>query len=248
MIELDSLAKVYRGGGGAFAAPVRALDDVSISVSPGTAVGLVGLNGAGKSTLLRLLLGYVRPSAGRATIDDLPPRRFVERNGIAYVPERAAVPGGWTVRGALEAWAALGNVGADTDARVAGALEGFGLLALADRLVRTLSKGNRQRLALAQAFLPDRRVMILDEPTEGLDPVWIARLRERIAAWREEQPERIVLLASHHLAEVEPVCDRVLVLHRGRIRADLERRALEAGSLERHFLELVREWEREEDA
>ena len=110
MIRIEEVVKEYRGPfGGAFARPVRALDGVSLEVAPGSALGLIGLNGAGKSTLLRVLLGYVRPTAGTAAIDGLAPREYAERHGVAYVPERVAIPGQWTVRGALEAYAALGK-------------------------------------------------------------------------------------------------------------------------------------------
>src|SRR5690606_22423940 len=93
--------------------PVAALDGVSLRVQPGAALGIVGLNGAGKSTLIRILLGYARPTTGSATIDGVAPRAYVEANGIAYVPERATVPGGWKVRHALGTFAMLGDAPGD---------------------------------------------------------------------------------------------------------------------------------------
>lgn len=243
MIRFEGVTKEYRGTGGAFARPIRALDGVSLRVEPGECVGLVGLNGAGKSTLLRVLLGYARPTSGEVEVDGLAPRAYVERHGVAYVPERVAIPGWWTTRGALEAYAALGDLGADTAGRVDAALHRLGLEPLADRRVAALSKGNVQRLAIAQALLADRRLMVLDEPTDGLDPVWIARLRDIVADWRAADAGRAVVLASHNLAEVERVATRVLVVHRGSVREELRVAAEPPGTLERRFLELVAGWD-----
>lgn len=248
MIRLEGVVKEYRGTGGAFARPIRALDGVSLRVAPGECLGLVGLNGAGKSTLVRVLLGYARTTRGEAEIDGLPPRAYVERNGIAYVPERVAIPGRWTVLLALQAYAALAGLGAETGERIDQAVDMLGLHPLVDRRVAALSKGNVQRLAIAQAFLAERRLMVLDEPTDGLDPVWIARLRELIAGWRAADPARAVLLASHNLAEVERLATRIVVIHRGSVREEIQARPDSPGWLERRFLELVAGWDAEEAA
>jgi ABC-type multidrug transport system ATPase subunit len=240
MIQLENVVKDYRGLVGR---PVRALDGVSLSVSPGTALGIIGLNGAGKSTLLRLLLGYVRPTSGTASIDGMSPRAYAERRGISYVPERVAIPPGRSVRGATEAYAMLGNAGEDAADRVESALSRLGLEPLADRKVGTLSKGNLQRLAIAQTLLADRKVMVLDEPTDGLDPVWIAELRKIVADWRAADPARVLIIASHNLPEVERMADRVVVLHEGRVREEMEiSRARSGLVLEDHFLRLVAGW------
>jgi len=234
MIRLNAVTKEY---GGRFAPRVRALDAVSLEVVAGTALGVIGLNGAGKSTLLRLLMGFVHPSGGEVRIDDLAPRAYVERHGIAYVPERVAIPGHWTVRGALRAYAMLGDLGEDAGDRVQAAIHRLGLDDLADRRVAKLSKGNAQRLAIAQALLGDRRIMVLDEPTDGLDPVWIAELRAIAEEWRAADPSRILVIASHNLPEVERVTDHVLVLHQGRVHGWLEPGG--RGTLEERFLRLV---------
>lgn len=238
MIRLSGVSKRY---GGPLGPGVLALDGVDLRVGPGSALGVIGLNGAGKSTLLRLLLGYVRPSGGEVRIRDLPPREYVERHGIAYVPERVAIPGQWTVRRALTAYAMLGDLGHDAAERVDAAMRRLGLEELAERRVGRLSKGNLQRLAIAQALLDDRELMVLDEPTDGLDPVWIAELREIVGEWRAADPARVLVVASHNLPEVQRVADQVLVLHRGRVLARLD---LDPGApvdLERTFLRLVRE-------
>ncbi|MEX2572374.1 MAG: ABC transporter ATP-binding protein [Gemmatimonadota bacterium] len=221
MIELDEVVKTYRESFPLAGRRVRALDGVSLRVAPGTALGIVGINGAGKSTLLRILLGYLRPTSGEARIDGSAPRAYVEARGAAYVPEHASVPPGWTVRGALRAYAMLGDLGHDAWERVDAAIERLGLAELAGRRVRALSKGNLQRLAIAQALLGDRKLMVLDEPTDGLDPVWIAELRDIVREWLARDPARILILASHNLAEVERIADRVLLLHAGRIEGEL---------------------------
>ena len=221
MIQATEVTREYRGG-------VRALDGVSLDAPPGTALGVVGPNGAGKSTLLRLLLGYLRPTAGTVTVGGLAPRAYVERHGIAHVPESATLPPHWTVRGALEAFAALGEV-PDHPARIDAALERLGLESVAKRHVGTLSKGTVQRLALAQAVLGDRRVMVLDEPETGLDPEWIYRLRGIVADWRRADPERVLVMASHDLDEVERMTDRVAVLEGGRLREVIDLRGAAQG-------------------
>ena len=218
MIRLSQLSKDYRGHHGR---RTRALDGVTLHVPPGTALGLVGPNGAGKSTLIRLLLGYLRPSAGEVSIAGLAPRAYVQRFGIGYVPEDVAIPPRWTVRGALQAYAALGRL-PHAPAAVGAALERFGLRELAEQRVGTLSKGNRQRLALAQALLGERRLLLLDEPLNGLDPVWIARLRALLAEWRAADPQRVLLVVSHNLPELERGVERAVVLLGGQVRATLE--------------------------
>jgi ABC-type multidrug transport system ATPase subunit len=202
------------------------------------------VNGAGKSTLLRLLLGYVRPSAGEAQVGGMPPRAYAETHGVAYVPERVALPGGWTVRTALTACAMLGSAGDDAHHRVDAAMQRLGITTLENRPVRRLSKGNLQRLGIAQALLGDRRLMVLDEPTDGLDPVWIAELRAIAAEWRAADPARTLVIASHNLGEVERMTDRVLLLHEGAVRDEVSAGGA-PGTLERRFLERVRAWETE---
>jgi ABC-2 type transport system ATP-binding protein len=236
MIHLESVVKNY--------GRVRALDGVTLDVAPGSALGIVGLNGAGKSTLLRLLLGYVNASSGAARIDGLPPREYARRNGVAYVPERVAIPRGWTVRVALTAYAMLDGLGREATERVESAIDRLGLSPLADRRAGALSKGNLQRLAIAQMLLSPRRLMVLDEPTDGLDPVWVAELRKIVAEWRAADAERVLVIASHNLPEVERLADRVVVLHDGRVRALIEREEMGVpGGLEERFLRLVAEWE-----
>lgn len=240
MIELKEITKEYRSLFGRSKSRVLALDGVSLRMERGQAVGIVGLNGAGKSTLLRLLLGYVRPTSGEASIDGERPRLYVERHGVAYVPERVAIPRGWTVAEALNAYAMLGELGGDAWERVDRSIERLGLGPLVHRKVGALSKGNLQRLAIAQAILADRDVMVLDEPTDGLDPVWIVELREIVREWRSADPSRLVVLASHNLPEVERLVDSVVLLHNGRIEGPLEV-GVDREGLESTFLRRVKQ-------
>jgi ABC-2 type transport system ATP-binding protein len=202
---------------------VRALDGVTLEVPPGAAVGLVGPNGAGKSTLIRLLLGYLSPSSGGVQVGGMLPRDYAERHGIAYVPDRVSLPPAWTVSGALHAFTALGEVEKPSE-RIERMMRRMGLTELAGRRVSALSKGNLQRLALAQALLGDRKVMVLDEGTDGLDPEWVARIRDMLAEWRRADPERVLVFASHDLDEVERVAEQAVVLAEGRVRETIDLR------------------------
>ncbi len=224
MIRLVDVAKEFGGPLARWRGErVRALDGVTLEVPPGAAVGLVGPNGAGKSTLIRLLLGYMAPTRGGVQVGGMLPRDYAERHGIAYVPDRVVLPPSWTVRGALQAFAALGEVD-EPAARVDRAMRRLGLVDVAHRRVATLSKGNVQRLALAQALLGDRKVMVLDEGTDGLDPEWVARVRDLLAEWRRADPERVLVFASHDLEEVERVAEQAVVLAEGRVREVIDLR------------------------
>lgn len=221
MIVLEGLSKAY-------VSPLRrrrvqALDDVSLTITRGEVVGIAGPNGAGKSTLLSLLLGYLRPSAGRATIDGAAPRAYVERHGIGYLPELLAVPGRWTVSSALRRYGTLDGLGRiELRERMASVTDRLGLAEYRTRQVRRLSKGNLQRLGLAQAMLAPREVLILDEPTHGLDPLWTQEFRDIVRELRH--PDRAIVIASHNLDELERVADRVAILHRGRLQRVVEAR------------------------
>lgn len=214
MITLEQVSKTYT-------APIRrtrveALTGVSLTIERGEVVGIAGPNGAGKSTLLSLLLGYLHPTAGSIRIDGEKPRAFVERNGIGYLPELMALPPRWTVTGALRRLATLDGLDHSTRRDQIGRLiERLGLEEYRSRQVRQLSKGTLQRLGLAQAMLADRDLMILDEPTHGLDPLWTQGFREIVSELR--RPGRAILVASHNLDELERIADRVVILHRGRL-------------------------------
>ena len=213
MIALEAVGKTYRTL--ITRREVRALDDFSLTLSRGEVVGIAGPNGAGKSTLISLIIGFLTPTSGTVRIDGRSPRAYVERTGVGYLPELPALPPRWTVREALVRRAVLGGRGAAATNR---ALEVSSQLGLDEHLrkqVRQLSKGNLQRLGLGQALLDDSDLLILDEPTHGLDPLWTQRFRELVATLR--RPDRLILVASHNLDELERIADRVAIIHQGRL-------------------------------
>lgn len=230
MIELETVTKSFGSPARGERAMTHALRDVSLSIPRGGVWAIVGPNGAGKSTLLGLLLGFLFPSKGRVRVNGEAPRRYLRRHGAAYLPERFSLPGEWTPRAALEAFARLeGWDAAEASRRVDDALARFGLETQADRRTHALSRGTVQRLGLAQTVLAERELVVLDEPTEGLDPLWRIRLREHIEALRAEG--RTVLVASHDLAELQRLADRAVVLEEGRVRDVL---TVSRSSEERH--------------
>ena len=192
---------------------VRAVTDLSFSVAPGRVTGFLGPNGSGKTTTLRMLLGLVRPDAGTGTIGgrayaDLPRPASVVGAGL----ESASFHPGRSARGHLRVLAPLLGV---PDSRCEQVLEQVGLLDVAERRVGGFSMGMRQRLALAAALLGNPGVLILDEPTNGLDPAGIVWLRDLLRYLAHEG--RTVLLSSHVLGEVQAVVDDVVVISRGRL-------------------------------
>ena len=219
MIEFESVGKTYRAFVGR--AGARALDQLSLVVKAGEVMGIAGPNGAGKSTLISILLGYLRPTDGAVRIAGLAPRAYVERHGVGYLSELVDVPARWTVGDALERYAVLAGVrdGA-IPLRVDEIVERLGLDDHRDKPVKALSKGNRQRLGLAQSLLRGERVFVLDEPTHGLDPLWTTRFREIVAALKH--PNRAIVIASHNLEELERLCDRVAILDRGHLQRVVE--------------------------
>ena len=214
MIAFDHVGKRYRSFTGR---EVRALDDLTLELRPGEVFGLAGPNGAGKTTLIALLLGFLGPSEGTVRIAGLEPRRFIERHGVGYLSELVNIPPSWRADEALHRYALLAGVdGARLRARVDDALEQLGLVEHRSKRVKQLSKGNLQRLGLAQALLCEEQVVVLDEPTHGLDPVWTQRFRDVVTALRRE--DRVILIASHNLDELARLADRVGILDHGQLR------------------------------
>ncbi len=195
----------------------RALDRLSLEIAAGEAFGLLGANGAGKTTFIRLVSGYLVPTSGSVRVDGYSPTDDPEdvHARIGYVPETSRLYPELRVCDFLEfAGGVRGLQGAPLDGAIEQALERFDLDSVRGRLVGNLSKGFQQRVSLAQAFLHEPRLVIVDEPTGGLDPLQQHAVRESIAAMRGHQT---VLLCTHDLAEARALCDRVAVLSEGRL-------------------------------
>ncbi|HIE37654.1 MAG TPA: ATP-binding cassette domain-containing protein [Anaerolineales bacterium] len=210
MIQVEGLTKRY--------GDVTAIENLNFHVARGEIVGFLGPNGAGKTTTMRVLTGYLPPTEGSAHIAgyDIFSESLQARRRIGYMPETVPLYPEMTVRGYLHFMAEIRGV---RDRRTAVA-EAMALCHVEDRagdIIATLSKGYRQRVGLAQALLHKPDVLILDEPTLGLDPRQIIEVRELI---RELGQERTVLLSSHILPEVSQVCTRVLIIHKGHIVAE----------------------------
>ena len=220
VIVADQLTKWY--------GPRLAVDRVSLEVEAGEVMGLLGPNGSGKTTILRILTGYLRPSAGTARVAglDVVSDSLAARARVGYVPEDVPLYGWMTVHEFLAFMARLkGGAGRAAVGAVEGAIERLALGDVRRMLVGKLSRGYRQRVAIAQALLGNPDLLILDEPTNGLDPRQIIEMRGHIRALAGE---RTVLVTSHILGEIERVADRVAILLAGRL---LGVHALRAGSL-----------------
>ncbi|HET7550301.1 MAG TPA: ABC transporter ATP-binding protein [Gemmatimonadaceae bacterium] len=236
MIAFRDVTRIYRSPLGR---PIRAVEGFSLAVARGEVVGLAGPNGAGKSTLINILLGYLSPTSGSATIDGRAPREYIEANGVGYLSELVAIPPSWTVRSALARYAVLAGLAErEIPRRATQLIELLGLEEHERKKVRQLSKGTLQRLGLAQALLGDSEVLVLDEPAHGLDPTWTLRFRDLMGELR--RPDRAILTVSHDLDELERTADRVAIMHRGRL-ARLVEIDPSIPSLERHFREATAE-------
>ncbi|HKW49882.1 MAG TPA: ABC transporter ATP-binding protein [Gemmatimonadaceae bacterium] len=211
---------------------VDAVVDISLDIRRGEVFGLAGPNGAGKSTLIALLLGYLKPTSGAITIAGSRPREFVEQHGVGYLSELVTIPPRWRLEEALSRYALLAGVETGrVRERVVELVERLGLVEHWGKQIRQLSKGNLQRVGLAQALLHDEQLVILDEPTHGLDPVWTQRFREIVGELRS--PERAIFIASHNLDELQRVADRVAIIDHGRVQRVVQTRATatESGSI-----------------
>ena len=194
-----------------------AVHDVQVTVRRGEVLGLLGLNGAGKSTILRMLTGVIAPHAGTIKIagHNLSQAPLAAKRHLGYLPEIPPLYPEAKVDEYLDLCAALHGVAqARRVVAVARAKERCGLTGVGERLIRNLSKGFQQRVGIAQAIVHEPAVLILDEPTVGLDPAQIQDMRALIQSLRDE---RAILLSTHLLSEAESVCSRVAVLHQGRI-------------------------------
>lgn len=214
VLSVRDLRKVYKKP---FAkSGIPALDGVSLDVGRGTIFGLLGPNGAGKTTLVKVLLGLVRGHTGEARLFGREPADPSSRRRVGYLPEAHRLPGHLTGRQLLKLFGRLsGSAPADVDARVGPLLERVGMEKAADRKVREYSKGMQQRIGLAQALVHEPELVFLDEPTDGVDPVGRAQIRELVLELKRQGVTLFV--NSHLLLEVELMCDRVVIMDKGRI-------------------------------
>ena len=216
-IRVEGLTKTYRRG--LVGEPVRALVDVSLTIAPGEAFGIIGPNGAGKTTFLGCLLGFLRPDAGRISIDGHAPDDLAIRAATGYLPERLVLDRWMNGFQFLAYHHALAELPAGTRrAEVEGALERVGLDGeAAQRAIRRYSRGMLQRLGLAQAMLGRPRYLFLDEPASGVDPAGVVLFRRLLSDLTQQGVT--VILNSHQLDQVERVCDRVAFVKAGRVEA-----------------------------
>jgi len=212
MIKVESLVKEFGAR--------RAVDSVSFSVQPGTVLGFLGPNGAGKTTTIRMISGFLKPTSGQITVNNvnmLENPVEAQRN-IGYMPERTPLYEEMTVESFLNFAAALrGYEGAGRKERVDRALKSCFLEPVRHQVIETLSKGYRQRTCLAQAIIHDPAVLLLDEPTEGLDPNQKKVVRDMII---EMGKSKVIMISTHVLEEVEAICSRVIIISRGKVVAD----------------------------
>jgi ABC-2 type transport system ATP-binding protein len=215
ILSVRDLRKVYRSGWFSKKG-VAAIDGVSLEVGRGTVFGLLGPNGAGKTTLIKCLLHLVRGYEGDARLFGLEPADPHSRLKVGYLPEAHRLPGHLTGRQVLELFGALaGSAPEDVKKRVGPLLERVDMTAAADRKVREYSKGMQQRIGLAQALVNDPELVFLDEPTDGVDPIGRAAIRELVTDLKRRGVT--LFINSHLLMEVEMICDRVVIMHKGRI-------------------------------
>lgn len=212
MIEVQDLRKSY--------GPVQALRGVSFKIGDGEIVGLLGPNGAGKTTTMKILTGYSHPTEGRAIVNgiDVVADTLAAQAQVGYLPENAPIYLDMVVQEYLQLMAELRQVPlAQRRALLSEAIHATGLVPQLTRPIGTLSKGYRQRVMLAQAIMHKPRVLILDEPTNGLDPTQILEMRDLI---RRLARSATVIVSTHHLSEVQAVCHRAIIIMKGEIRAD----------------------------
>ncbi len=211
-IEAKSLSKNFGS--------IVAVDRLSFTVGPGEVLGFLGPNGAGKSTTMKMLTGFLAPSGGTATINghDIINDSLAARWIIGYLPEGAPSYGEMTVRNFLEFIArARGFKGREARRKAAAAIDRLNLDRVPEQPIETLSKGFKRRVGLAQAILHDPQVLILDEPTDGLDPNQKHEVRGLI---RDMSSEKIIVISTHMLEEVHALCNRVMIISDGRLLVD----------------------------
>ena len=236
MIEVENLTKQYRDR--------VAIDALNFKIEDGEIVGFLGPNGAGKSTTMKILTGFMPATSGKARVAgfDIFEQPLEAKRRIGYLPETPPLYPELTVRGYLKYVSELKGVPrAKVKSEIDRVAQGTGIIPELDRLTGVLSKGYRQRVGIAQAMLGDPALLILDEPTEGLDP---RQRREVLELIKGLAGKHTVVLSTHILAEVKAICQKVLIIHRGKIVADDTMANITGGKetgLEDKFIQLTAE-------
>jgi ABC-2 type transport system ATP-binding protein len=230
MITIKNLSKRY--------GDKLAVNDLTFSVAPGEVLGFLGANGAGKSTTMRMIAGFISPSAGQVSVcgHDIEKAPVAAKSCMGYLPEGAPSYGEMTVAEFLDFVSDVrGLTGERRRQRRALVIDRLGLAPVIDQVIETLSKGFRRRVGLAQALIHDPQVLILDEPTDGLDPNQKHEVRRLI---NELSKDKLVIVSTHILEEVHEVCTRAIIIANGRIVADETPTALESRSRYHHAVSL----------
>lgn len=212
MIEIENLTKSF--------AEIKAVKGVSFNAQKGEVVGFLGPNGAGKSTTMKMLTCFIKPTSGHAKIcgADIREDEIEVKRNIGYMPENAPLYGEMTVYHFLEFAAQVREIPAgEQAAKMKNVVELCGLQQVLNQKIETLSKGFKRRVSMAQALIHDPKVLILDEPTDGLDPNQKHDVRELI---KKLSQEKCIVLSTHILEEVESVCSRVIIISEGRLKFD----------------------------
>lgn len=222
---------------------VRAVDGLSFTVQQQECVGFIGANGAGKSTTIKVLMGFMRPQSGTATVNGRPAGDPAGRIQVGYLPEVTLYYPFLKARELLKLYGTLGGLNRkQLQERIPDLLEQVGLGGKENELLGRFSKGMRQRLGIAQALITEPDLLVLDEVSSGLDPLGRHDLRQLLLKLKNEG--RTIFFSSHELTEVETLCDRVLILDQGKLIRELDRDALaeviQNGNLESLYVDLVR--------
>ncbi len=228
MIQLSQVTKAYNG--------VKAVDDISLSIPSGQILGFLGPNGAGKTTTMRMITCYMPPTSGKIVVDGLDTEgsSLEIRRKIGYLPEMAPVYQDMYVSDYLNYVADLRHIEGDLRTkRIKSVIDRCGMGTVLNKYVGQLSKGYRQRVGLAQAMIHDPDILVLDEPTAGLDPNQIAEIRMLI---KELGRAKTVILSTHILSEVQATCSRIVIINQGRIVADDTPEGLRASAQGRNVL------------
>jgi ABC-2 type transport system ATP-binding protein len=235
MIEIRNLSKRYGS--------LTAVDDISFSVSPGQVLGFLGPNGAGKSTTMKMITGFLAPSSGSISVSghDVQEDPLAAKAVMGYLPEGAPSYGEMTVRSFLEFIADVrGLSGERRRTRLDDVIGRLALAGVLEQMIETLSKGFKRRVGLAQALLHDPQVLILDEPTDGLDPNQKHQVRTLI---NDMSKDKIIVISTHILEEVDAVCNRAIIIAGGKLLADATPKELAArapsGRLDDVFREIT---------